>query len=64
MYLFIGKAGQAFPGEHTVMGLIAEDTEKLTAIISRSLKKNRNVAEFSHKGRLHKNINSVPKMKY
>lgn len=32
MYLFTGRAGAAFPGEHAPMELIPEDTEKLTTI--------------------------------
>lgn len=64
MYLFLGRAGPAFPREHTPIGLIPKDIEELPAITHRSLEKNGNVAEFSHKGRLHKNLVSVHKMKY
>lgn len=64
IYLFLGRAGRAFPGEHILMGLVPEDIEKFTAMKHRSMEKNGNGAEFSHKGRLHKNTVSVPKMKY
>lgn len=46
------------------MGLIPKDIEKLPAITHRSLEKNGNAAEFSHKGRPHKNRVSIHKMKY